>query len=215
MRRLERTEAIYRIGFLTETVRDVGQSQRMTSKTQYYVASSIDGFIADRHGGIDWLLQFDKAEGISEHYQHFMEGVGALAMGATTYEWVANHLGSSGSWPYGDLPTWIFTHRSLPPVPGANLRFTSDDPGAVHAEMTRAANGKNIWLIGGGALVGQFVERGLLDELWLTIVPVTLGAGAPLLPVSQTRPTLTLLSVTRFGAGAVELRYELPKPGAQ
>ena len=188
----------------------------MTSKTQYYVASSIDGFIADRDGGIDWLLQFDKAEGVAEHYQHFIEGVGALAMGATTYEWVANHLGStSGPWPYGELPTWIFTHRSLPRVPGANLRFTSEDPSAVHAEMTRAANGKNLWLIGGGALVGQFVERGLLDELWLTIIPVTLGAGAPLLPVSQTRPPLTLLSVTRFGAGAVGLQYELPKPRAQ
>ncbi|HEU4404848.1 MAG TPA: dihydrofolate reductase family protein [Polyangiaceae bacterium] len=178
------------------------------TKTQYYVGASIDGFIADAQGGLKWLTAFDGAEGIAAHYQAFLADVQVLAMGAATYEFI---LGEGMKvWPYAGRPTWVFTHRELPGFPGADIRFTADDVGAVHAQMVAAAGGKNIWMVGGGNLAAQFAARGLLDELWLGVVPVVLGAGAPVLPAPVPGP-LELTGITRFGRGAVELRYTLPK----
>jgi dihydrofolate reductase len=177
------------------------------TRTQYFVAASIDGYIADANGGLDWLFPFGGAEGVAEHYKAFIEGVGALAMGAATYEFVLAHGGEA--WPYADRPTWVFTHRELPTLPGADLRFTTEDVGVVHEQMVRAAGERNIWLMGGGNLVAQFAQRGLLDELLLGVVPVVLGGGTPVLPASLPGP-LELKGLTRFGRGMLELRYELP-----
>src|SRR5687768_15258137 len=115
------------------------------TRTQYFVAASLDGYIADAQGRLDWLFPFDSAEGVAEHYKAFISGVGALAMGAATYEFVLAH--SRESWPDVGLPTWVFTHRGLPGFPGADIRFTTEDVGAVHAQMVRAAGEKNIWLV--------------------------------------------------------------------
>jgi dihydrofolate reductase len=76
----------------------------------------------------------------------------------------------------------VFTHRELPVVPSARITFTSGDVADVHAELVEAAEGRNVWVVGGGDLAGQFADRGLLDEVIVYIAPVTLGAGAPLLP---------------------------------
>jgi dihydrofolate reductase len=75
-----------------------------------------------------------------------------------------------------------FTHRRLPVVPGAPVKFTSADVAAVHEEMRAAAGDRNVWIVGGGDLAGQFADAGLLDEVIVYVAPVTLGAGAPLLP---------------------------------
>jgi len=175
------------------------------SLTQYYVAASIDGFIADPDGRLDWLMQFNDVEGVGQHYERFISGVGAIAMGSRTYEFV---LAEGSPWPYTDLPAWVFTSRDLPTIPGADLRFTSDDVTHVHAQMLEAAGERNIWLIGGGALVAAFAAQGLLDEILLGVAPVTLGAGVPLLPVRIDKP-MRLTDVTRFGDTFVELRYRL------
>jgi dihydrofolate reductase len=109
--------------------------------------------------------------------------VGALAMGSSTYEWVLDHeniVESPEKWPY-DLPCWVFTSRELHVVPGAQIELVSGDVAPVHAQMVEAAGGKNVWIVGGGDLVGQFAEAGLLDEVIVYIAPVTLGAGKPLL----------------------------------
>jgi dihydrofolate reductase len=177
------------------------------TKTQYYVAASLDGFIADRENRLDWLLALGMPDDIRAHYEAFLANVGALAMGSRTYEFV-HAMG--GDWPYAGLPTWVFTHRPLPAFPGADLRFTAADVAQVHADMVSAARGRNVWLVGGGDLVAQFARRGLLDELWLGVVPVVLGGGVPLLPAPLPGP-LELLEVTRFAAGLVELRYRVPR----
>jgi dihydrofolate reductase len=172
--------------------------------TQYYVASSIDGFIADADERLDWLLQFNDVEGLSEHYEEFFADIGAIAMGSRTYEFVLRQ----GSWPYAAIPTWVFTTRDLPVIPDADLRFTSADVADAHAQMVAAAGGRNVWLVGGGALVARFAERRLLDELWLGIAPVTLGGGFPLLPIRSDDPW-RLTDVKRFGEAFVMLRYSL------
>ena len=105
----------------------------------------------------------------------------------------------------------MFTSRSLPTVPNADIRFVKSDVRPVHDQMRCTANGKNLWVVGGGDLVGQFHDAGLLDELIVQVASVTLGAGKPLLPRSITSPPLRLTAVQMFGPGFAELRYEVPK----
>ena len=136
-------------------------------------------------------------------------------MGSTTYEWLLRHEIRPDSdepkpWPYRQ-PTWIFTSRTLPTVAGADIRFASGDVRAMHREMVEAAGGKNIWIVGGGELAGQFHDHGLLDELIITVAAVTLGGGAPLFPRAITTPPLRLISVTPYGEAFEELRYEVPR----
>ena len=100
----------------------------------------------------------------------------------------------------------------LPAIPGADIRFTRGDVRPVHCEMVAAAGGKNIWIVGGGELAGQFYDHGLLDELIIQVASVTLGGGAPLLPRAITTPPLRLVSVTSYGEAFAELRYEVPRP---
>jgi dihydrofolate reductase len=100
---------------------------------------------------------------------------------------------------YGDVPCWVFTHRDLPPVPDANIFFVSGDVKRVHQAMVVAAQGKNVWLVGGGELVGQFADQGLLDEIILGVAPVTLGSGAPLLPRRLTAHQMALTHVAQMG----------------
>jgi dihydrofolate reductase len=156
------------------------------SLTQYYTATTLDGFIADPNNSLDWLFTRAREEDGPMNYGDFIADVGALAMGSTTYDWILDHEfadkdPADWKWPY-DIPTWVFTHRQLPVVPDARIEFTSADVATVHGEMVDAAAGRNVWIVGGGDLVGQFADVGLLDEVIVSIAPVTLGAGAPLLP---------------------------------
>jgi dihydrofolate reductase len=149
------------------------------SLTQYYTATTLDGFIADPNHSLDWLFTRRQDRDGPLSYDAFIADIGALAMGSTTYEWVLGH--EQGKWPY-DLPCWVFTHRELTVVPDRSIELTSDDVAEVHERMRTAAGERNVWIVGGGDLAGQFADRGLLDEVIVYIAPVTLGAGAPLLP---------------------------------
>ena len=156
------------------------------SLTQYYTATSLDGFIADPANSLDWLFTRRQEDDGPMNYGDFIAGIGALAMGSTTYEWLLDHQfagkePAEWKWPY-DIPCWVFTHRQLPVVPDARVEFTSAEIATVHRELTAAAGDRNVWIVGGGDLAGQFADAGLLDEVIVSIAPVTLGAGAPLLP---------------------------------
>jgi dihydrofolate reductase len=182
-------------------------------KTQYYTATSLDGFIATEDHSLEWLFQLGDVEETS--YPEFIADVGALAMGASTYEWMLQHVvgkseAPADAWPYSQ-PTWVFTHRQLPDVPGADVRFVSGDVRPVHSLMAEAAGGMNVWVVGGGDLVGQFHDAGLLDEIIVQIGSVTLGAGKPLLPRQIAFPPLELQSVRQIGTGFAELRYAVPR----
>ena len=171
--------------------------------TQYYTATTLDGYIADEHNSLEWLFEVDRDAEAGEHsFAAFFAQVGAMAMGATTYEWVLDHEGlldEPAKWGarYGDTACWVFTHRTLPPIPGANIVFVSGDVAPVHEQMAAAAGEQNIWLVGGGDLVGQFADQQLLDEILVGIAPVTLGRGAPLLPRRLTASQLELVDVSR------------------
>jgi dihydrofolate reductase len=182
-------------------------------RTQYYTATTLDGYIADGSNSLDWLFEVDRGTGDDDSFSAFFARVGAMAMGRTTYEWVLEHervLDDPGKWRgwYGETPCWVFTHRELPAVPGAVISFVEGDVAPVHARMSAAADGKNIWLVGGGDLVGQFLDQGLLDEILVSVAPVTLGAGAPLLPRRLGASGLRLVEVAQDGQFA-RLRYHV------
>jgi dihydrofolate reductase len=182
-------------------------------KTQFYTASSLDGFIAGPGDSLDWLFPLGDIGDTS--YPQFIRDVGAIAMGSATYEWMLRHLigpeaDHPQAWPY-EQPVWVFSSRTLPGIPGADIRFVRGDVRPVHEAMREAAGGKNVWLVGGGELVGQFHDHGLLDELFVQIGSVTLGAGKPLLPRAIVSPPLRLLSVRAVGTGFAELHYEVPR----
>jgi dihydrofolate reductase len=180
-------------------------------KTQYYVASSLDGFIATEADSLDWLFPLGSLEESS--YADFIAQVGALAMGSSTYEWILRNaeavMAETGSpWPYTQ-PTWVFSSRTIPAVEGADIRFVSGHVADVFADMQTVAGDKNIWVVGGGDLAGQFYDAELLDELIVQIGSATLGQGKPLFPRRVLSPALCLTSVKQMGAGMVELRYEV------
>lgn len=184
-------------------------------KTQYYTACSLDGFIATDDHSLEWLFQLgDVAE---TGYPEFIRDIGALAMGSATYEWMLRHFAAGGQdagaeWPYTQ-PCWVFSSRELPAVVDVDLHFVRGDVRPVHEQMRDAAGGKNLWLVGGGDLVGQFHDAGLLDEIIVQIGSVTLGSGRPLLPRLIAFPPMKLTSVRQCGTGFAELRYDVPRPG--
>jgi dihydrofolate reductase len=183
------------------------------SRTQYYTATSLDGYIADSAHSLDWL--FALGDPVDSSYPAFIANVGAVAMGSSTYAWIlrhAIHADPPQPWPYA-LPTWVFTSRPLEIVPDADVRFVSGDVRPIHDAMQRAANGRNIWIAGGGDLVGQFHDAGLLDDLIVQIGSVTLGGGKPLLPRRIEAPTLALQSARQMGTGFVELHYAVGRRG--
>ncbi len=163
--------------------------------TVYYTATSVDGVIADPGASLSWLLSRDNDPDGPLGYATFLPTVGAMAMGATTYRWLLEHdRDETGAvrWQY-EQPCWVFTHHDLPRVDG-DVRFVRGTVEQPHRDMVAAADGRVVWVVGGGDLAGQLAAAGLLDEVWLSLAPVTLGAGAPLLP---RHVELELLDVAR------------------
>jgi len=180
-------------------------------KTQYYVSSSLDGFIATQDDSLDWLFPLGDIEQTS--YPAFFADVGAIAMGSATYEWILRNAQAvseqtGSAWPYTQ-PAWVFTTRTLPSIEGANVVFAQGDVRAIHEQMRAAAGDKNVWVMGGGELAGQFHDAGLLDEIIVTIGSATLGSGKPVFPRQVLSPGLALESVSQVGSGFAELTYRV------
>ncbi len=169
------------------------------SKVQYFTACSLDGYVADEHNSLDWLFEVPHDDR-DTFWDDWFPSVGGLVMGATTYEWILKQDGPD-AWSryYGERPGWIFTHRNLPPIPGAEVSFVQGDVGVVYETIAKRLDAANLWLVGGGDLVGQFHDAGLLDEVILGMTPVTLGGGAPLLPRRITSKQLAFRSADLVG----------------
>ena len=116
------------------------------SRIQYYAAVSIDGFIAGPGDAMDWLGRLGPSAAKDRHFRSFISGVGAMAMGATTYRWAYEHVyrDEPGRWQqdYGQLPCWVFTRRRLPALPATNVTFVAGDPRDARSQMMKAAQGK-------------------------------------------------------------------------
>ncbi|MEV6066338.1 dihydrofolate reductase family protein [Nocardia sp. NPDC052001] len=152
------------------------------SFTTYYTASSLDGFIADAEHSLDWLLSRKADSDGPMGYNPFIAEIGAIVMGANTYQWVIEH--EPDEWSY-TMPAWVVTHREFEAKPGRDIRFTSAPIPEIYRQMAETAGDKKLWVVGGGGLAAEFAEHGLLDEIIVSYAPVTLGSGAPLLPRKQ------------------------------
>jgi dihydrofolate reductase len=191
--------------------------------TQYYCAASLDGFIADADDGIGWLTGYEgtfEGEGLEPgpmadggSYSRFYHGIGALVSGSVTYEFVLGHTAEGAPWPYAGKPYWVLSSRDLPlpQAEGADVRVANADPADLHEEMLAAADGGNLWVVGGGGVASRLADAGLLDEVLVTIVPVVLGAGKPVFSDPVPGAPLRLLGTEVYGNGMVELRYELAR----
>jgi dihydrofolate reductase len=169
------------------------------------------GFIATEDDSLEWLFPLGDVNDTS--YPAFIAKVGALAMGSATYEWMLRHADTvarqtGAAWPYTQ-PAWVFSTRQLPAIQGADIRFVHGDVRPAHRDMVRAAHGKNVWIVGGGDLAGQFHDAGLLDEAFIQVASVTLGKGKPLFPRRVTSPPWRLVSVRQVGSDFAELHYEI------
>ncbi len=195
------------------------------SKTRYYCASSLDGYIAEADGTIEWLLKYegsfegDAVEPIAGGYERYYSGVGALVMGSATYEFILGELAEGSDWPYKGKPAWILTSRNLPEPEGdgVDVRMASAQVRDLYDEMIVAAGERDLWVVGGGNVASQFADESLLDEVLVTIVPVVLGEGKPLFDRRLPDGPMQLLGTRCFDNGMVELRYEIkrsPRPHA-
>lgn len=191
------------------------------TKSQYYCAASLDGYIAETDDTLAWLLNYegsfegDGAErgpmGEGGAYEHFYEGVGALISGATTYEFVLDHLDEDSEWPYMGKPCWVLSSRDLPAPKGedVDVRIVNAKVADLCDQLIAAAGERNLWIVGGGNVASQFADEGLLDEVLVTVVPVVLGAGKPLFDRRLPGGAMQLMGTRAFHSGMVELRYEI------
>lgn len=181
----------------------------------YETASSLDGFLADEQHSLDWLFAVAHDEVDTDG---LVGPMGALVMGSATYGWLLEHerlLTEPERWQqfYGDRPVYVFSSRTQPVPRGADVRVRGGAVADVLDEITAAAGDRDVWLVGGGDLVGQFFDAGALHRVQITFAPVTLGAGAPLLPRRIESDTLLLQEVRRQGQ-FVRMVYDVARPVA-
>lgn len=175
--------------------------EQPASDIVYYVAVSLDGFIAGANDDISWL---DPYPATDVGYDEFIAGIDGLIMGRRTYEIVRRF----GDWPHGSRPTAVASRRPLSNAPEAVFAVHGKPAEILAALRERGAKGR-IWLEGGGDLAGQFLEAGLIDTLELGIIPVLLGRGVPLfggVPV----PHLDLQWAKTLPNGIIHAQYRLP-----
>ena len=189
------------------------------SRIIYNTATSLDGFIADTDDSLEWLFSVSQSPEAETEQSDFEKSVGAFVEGSTTYEWVLRETGvldEPRKWQqlYGDRPTFVFTTRDLPRPEGADVRFVSGALLDHLGDLRTAARDGHLWVVGGGDLAGQFLDIDALDEIRVLIAPVTLGAGAPLLPRRIDASRLTLTESVQHGEFAA-LRYAVSRSGGE
>jgi dihydrofolate reductase len=170
------------------------------SQIVLYIAVSLDGYIARPDGSLDWLPAPEpEGDGLPDGYTQFYDSVDALVMGAATYEQVLTF----GEWPYPGKPSYILSRRSLSTNRAdIHIRTSLDD---VLMEIQQQGYHR-VWLVGGGKIISLFMQRGLVDEFIITVIPVILGVGIPLF-ASVPETVLELIQAKALSSGMTELHY--------
>jgi len=174
------------------------------------LAVSLDGYIADKNGVVDWLNPFFSDE---MDFAGFMKGIGAAVMGRKTYDIAVS--GALGPMPPTNYPTYVLTRRPMPNPPARYEPFRGR-PGELVDRLRAqlAKSGKDIWHMGGGESIEAFRAAGLVDRLELRVIPVLLGDGVPLFPRhTRGEERWKLTKHHAFKNGVVELWYERPATG--
>ena len=170
-------------------------------KIVLYIAASLDGLIADEHGGVEWLNEYQIPEE-DYGYKDFLKTLGAVVMGSKTYEQILtfNH------W-YENVEGYVFTSRNLRAIEGESINFITGEPRPLIEKLQLLE--KDSWLVGGANLITQFINEGLLDELILTIIPKILGNGIPLFTEITQLKKLELQHHKVYPKSVMQLSYKL------
>lgn len=171
-------------------------------KISLFIAMSLDGYIADSQGGVDWLQGQGHEEENIDAYSEFAKTIDTVFMGWKTYHQIVTEL-SPEEWAYPDFTTYVFTHRQQPS--SEKIRFVNADPIDL-AKRLREEDGKGIWICGGADLAGQLVNADLIDDYYITVIPTLLGSGIRLFEHAKREIKLKLLH-TRSYNGMTDLIY--------
>lgn len=166
----------------------------------YYVATSVDGFLAPPDGSLDWLAPFENS---SEDYGYrsFYKSVDSLVMGSTTYEQVMGF----DEWPYSDKPVIVMSQRTLAPRT-SNVAISKASPAEVLTQLADEGH-RRTWLVGGGKLAGAFQREGLVTEYIISVLPVVLGSGVGILGGTGIAESLQLVETHTFADGVIQATY--------
>lgn len=179
-----------------------GSEKRMRT-VSLFIAMSLDGYIADSKGGVDWLQGQGKDEEQIDSYLEFIKEMDTVLMGWNTYHQIVEEL-SPKQWIYDDLTTYVVTHKNL--ASSEKIRFTDSNP----AELIRSLKkekGKGIWICGGANLISQLIKENCIDYYYITVIPTLLGSGIRLFEPREGE-ILLKLRYTRSYNGMTDLVYE-------
>lgn len=167
-----------------------------------YIAASLDGYIARKNGAVEWLSGSGDSINVDNGYDKFYSTIDTVVMGRTTYEQVINEL-SPDIWVYEGKKCYVATTRNC--KTDNRVKFISEDiTGFINS--LKGQQGKDIWLVGGGKLIDQFIKQNLIDKYIITIIPIILGDGIPLFIGENPEIRLKLIETKTFD-GMVELTY--------
>jgi dihydrofolate reductase len=176
-----------------------------------HMAASLDGFIARRDGGVDWLETSDTFEGgntmTAETVAEFLRTIDCYVMGSKTYDTALDFEAKGLGWAYGDKPTFVLTHRTLRKA-RSTVEFYSGDLGRLVDDRLKP-DFRSIWFVGGGEVCAECLRLGLADEVRYSIMPVVIGDGISFFQGLDREVALHLLEVTPYKSGMVALRYEV------
>ena len=178
-----------------------------------HMAASLDGYIARKDGSVDWIETSDAFEGGAtmspEFIESFLKTIDCYVMGARTYETAINFEAKGFGWAYGDTPTFVLTHRTLPKTRNSIEFYAGDLPRLVNEKLK--PHFKSIWFAGGGEVSAECLRLGLADEVRYSIVPVAIGNGISFFQGLDKDAALHLLECTAYKNGMVALRYQVRK----
>ena len=174
-----------------------------------HMAASLDGFVARKDGRVDWMDTSDKFEGGDtlgpDVVAAFLATIDCYVMGSRTYDTALDFEAKGFGWPYGDKPTFVLTHRTLPKA-RETVEFYSGDLAHLVNERLKPSF-RSIWFVGGGNVSGECLRLGLVDEVRYSILPVLIGEGIPFFEGLGSDVGLHLVEMNAYTSGMVELRY--------
>lgn len=172
-------------------------------KVSLFIAMSLDGYIADTQGKVDWLQGQGEDHENLDSYSEFVKDVDTVLMGWNTYHQIITEL-SVDQWVYEDLTTYVFTHQEK--ASSDRIRFVNENPVDVINKLKKE-EGKDIWICGGANLIQQIMRENLIDLYYITVIPTILGSGIRLFGSAEQEIPLRLLRTQSYN-GMTDLVYE-------
>lgn len=168
-----------------------------------YIAVSVDGYIADRNGSVDWIKGHDESVELDDTFSPFFDSVDTVIMGKKTYVQIVTEL-SPDEWPYIGATTFVITHDDES-IDNEHISFRNT-PVCQLVEELRQQSGKDIWICGGAQIARQLIEMDMIDTYHIAVIPVILGSGIKLFDTTERKIDLELSGTKQYN-GIIELIY--------